>query len=854
MTVEAFVPSPVYVIAGPGPYGVTHAYRQGALRVAVWKDGIRTELSSSDFTASPADAEEGGTVTLSAAAATTHAGGSLFITRETSPEQGWEGTTSRERGLEAQLDWITQAVQDLASVSERSLRLPLGDPSQPELPPLVGRRSKWLGFDADGKLFAGTPADTDAVLVSAFGELIIAAADRVAARSILGFGQLPRTASAAASLAAEAAGTVGQLAGLAYVVDPSATGADSATGDLGVNGLVPHGTASLAHFGATGDGVTDDTAAIQRALTWCSARRRRLYVPSGTYRMTEAGLTGSYHVDMFGDVANRPRFIATEAAAAAGARLFEFVGTAQVTGLALASSVKPNQRTITLTDASAVQVGMVIRLTSSILWPYDNRGVQFKGEIHEVIGKTGNTLTIRDSTRDSYAPVNMQAVEAWIPNQLALENIVFEVPDGTSTGCVFFTRAMQPRIRNCHALGGSFFQFMNIFCIGTHYTDVEVGPCYASGAENGYGISDRSSLGTKVRNFTSNGLRASYDSHSSSGASSCPTRDAMIDGFVVRGGGAFYPDTATECRGIGQHGPTEGLRIMNGFITDVLAGIRVRGKNTLIQNVAFSGLVPDAILATDGTGLVVTDCFADAFNLPLKGISPGEEVAGSGIGDFVQFGIASASTSDWQWLHPTVIQDNTVVGGRQAFLNFARPGDARNLDIRNNSIQAQAGAGNTYHLLAGTINVARSAIVGNRVETRSGAYVLAQDTVQLGWAATFDIYPAVQTDNGTWVVRIADDSHARILLNLPPLFHDRPIMAIGADAGGTAIFQMRRVDPTLTLFSGTFSALAASATPTALTGTGGVDGNVTLGLTSSGELFLENRSGGPRTFRLSVLA
>lgn len=285
MTVEAFVPSPVYVIAGTGPYEVTHAYRQGSLRLAVWQDGIRTELGTGDFTVSPADAEESGTVALSAAAAATHAGGSLFITRDTVPEQGWEGTTSRERGLEAQLDWTVQGVQDLASLWGRTIRFPLGDVAGRELPPAGTRASRWLGFDALGNLAVGYPADIGP-LVTPFAETLLAASDRNIARSILGQGALPRTATFAAALAGEGAGAVGHLGGYAYLVEPTATGASSATSDLGVDGLVPHGPAYLQHFGGVLDGATDDAAACGRLVAWANARGNAHIIIDGPVRCT----------------------------------------------------------------------------------------------------------------------------------------------------------------------------------------------------------------------------------------------------------------------------------------------------------------------------------------------------------------------------------------------------------------------------------------------------------------------------------------------------------------------------------------------------------------------------------------
>lgn len=73
-----------------------------------------------------------------------------------------------------------------------------------------------------------------------------------------------RNATNAAILASNSDGTVGVLGGLFYKVDSSATGTDSATNDLGVDGLVPFGDATFEHYGATGG--ADDVTAMNAAL------------------------------------------------------------------------------------------------------------------------------------------------------------------------------------------------------------------------------------------------------------------------------------------------------------------------------------------------------------------------------------------------------------------------------------------------------------------------------------------------------------------------------------------------------------------------------------------------------------
>lgn len=75
-----------------------------------------------------------------------------------------------------------------------------------------------------------------------------------------------RTAPIAALIALLPDGTVAEMAGLKYIVDSTATGAASAAYDLGEDGLRVFDDAHPSQLGAVGDGVTDDTAALQSAV------------------------------------------------------------------------------------------------------------------------------------------------------------------------------------------------------------------------------------------------------------------------------------------------------------------------------------------------------------------------------------------------------------------------------------------------------------------------------------------------------------------------------------------------------------------------------------------------------------
>ena len=51
-------------------------------------------------------------------------------------------------------------------------------------------------------------------------------------------------------------------------------------------------TVSVKDFGAVGDGIVDDTAAVQAAVTHCHTNSMALFVPAGTYKIT-ASITAS---------------------------------------------------------------------------------------------------------------------------------------------------------------------------------------------------------------------------------------------------------------------------------------------------------------------------------------------------------------------------------------------------------------------------------------------------------------------------------------------------------------------------------------------------------------------------------
>jgi hypothetical protein len=75
--------------------------------------------------------------------------------------------------------------------------------------------------------------------------------------------------------------------------------------DRTFSGVMPVINVTDPAFGALGNGIADDTAAIQSAITAATARHGAVYLPAGTYSVSRINLTGLGQLVFFGDGWNK---------------------------------------------------------------------------------------------------------------------------------------------------------------------------------------------------------------------------------------------------------------------------------------------------------------------------------------------------------------------------------------------------------------------------------------------------------------------------------------------------------------------------------------------------------------------
>lgn len=279
MTREIAAPIPASTVMGIGPYAVPLPYAAGSISAVVILDGVRTVLTASQFSLVPAASETAGNLFLSPAAATAFAGGRLYISRDTSVQQGWAGVLGeRERGLEAQLDVLTMAVQDLRRTADRSIRL-----DQATMPVAI-QPGGTLRFDTSGRPYVATMDEATAVVQI----------DPLRARDAAELlADTQRSYSAGLRVVAPGQIIVTQAEGFSYQVAAESAVDHHLQTAGGIRLYVLPDAADMFWvdaFGAVGDGATDDTAVFQKAITATPSVGGTLVLSARNYKVTPMAL------------------------------------------------------------------------------------------------------------------------------------------------------------------------------------------------------------------------------------------------------------------------------------------------------------------------------------------------------------------------------------------------------------------------------------------------------------------------------------------------------------------------------------------------------------------------------------
>jgi parallel beta-helix repeat protein len=462
------------------------------------------------------------------------------------------------------------------------------------------------------------------------------------------------------------------------------------------------GAVSPLDYGAIGDGVADDTAAVQSALT--SGKPvfdfgEKIYKVTSQISVVQPSLI----------IEGKLRITST----VTSGRAIAISGTAK-TGTTLASDVRTASNTIVVTDASNIEVGDVIKIIDSTTtyreWPYQSSSYNFNyGEIQQVIAKSGTTITVGDSLYLGYTASQTVNVIPYTPCEFSIEGLEMDrdtIAANESGGLIGISYCANSIMSNSSFKGNNSSSTIgwNV-SYGCLIESCVVNGEYSSGT--GYGIQMNGSTSCAVKNSRGSRCRRMVDF-----SGSHPSHNCGVTGCVVSG---VYSDGS----GLGSHGTANKSYYIGNTITNSRYGIQCRSPFNLISNNTITNC-NFGIVCTNAPGTTIENNFVTlrtdyTTNNPTAGVV-----------DFLVYDYNAADGNVLDLFDDAggLVVRNNVATARNNIITFGGTPDIDFVDINNNTFYLQNNAsGSDVHFINGAANTsANSRLYDNRIIISNGTY------------------------------------------------------------------------------------------------------------------------------------
>jgi len=478
--------------------------------------------------------------------------------------------------------------------------------------------------------------------------------------------------------------------------------------------------ANVLDFGAVGNGVTDDTAAIQAAAT----ASPNIYFPTGTYIVSaEITLPHNYSALIGSDSATiKANFPSSSTDA-----IFRMEGNGPTGSTVTSTSALTFGGTsLPVTDASSFAVNDVLQITSTEYFNgiagVGGYGVKTKGEMSRVKSVVGNTITVLEAFKDDYAlsGETISVVKLNTKIGLVIENLAFYGTGGgashtsanpTGARAVACSNVFDIRITNCSVNNFPRFGFTFNRC-----KDVIVSNCVFYG----YDLSDPTNVppasvqwftGTTFNScenvtFTTNvgrNCRRHFDADSSV-ATPISRNLAVLSNTAINATNMVGTHACDRITIIGNVGISSGGIVMRGK-NSVITGnsIGVSDSSTYAISCGYNGSAAYTEPTSVGRVVISGNNINGAFSAPAIRVNANIDsavIADNNIGSFDDIGIliGGKSTSNIK-ITGNVLNLPTVSSGAQVGIFIpnltAMPRESlNNIVIANNMITLNgAGSG-----------------------------------------------------------------------------------------------------------------------------------------------------------------
>lgn len=329
------------------------------------------------------------------------------------------------------------------------------------------------------------------------------------------------------------------------------------------------GTYNIKSFNVVGDGVTDDTLAIQNAINNVP-EGATLFFPNGTYLITSR-LTVTRNINLCG---NRGKSILTGDCDLLAVYSDDSILTTTTSGITASAS-----SAIVLNDVTGLQPEQIIRIKDpSLLFPYDSRGSEYYGEMNIIKSVDVPTKTVTLYFQTQYTYANATEILAYNPlENIELSGLSFirkTKVNNLNYGFGFqWTR--NALIQDVLISGFGYVGCTDNQCVGTMFKNMLIDDCFYVGVGLGYGIQTVNSLLTKIVDSNFKNCRRAVDF-----SGDIPSRFCE----VINCEATTSTTSAYDCEGFGTHGTADMCRFINCTVYGSKNAFNARGLNISFEN------------------------------------------------------------------------------------------------------------------------------------------------------------------------------------------------------------------------------------------------------------------------------
>lgn len=383
---------------------------------------------------------------------------------------------------------------------------------------------------------------------------------------------------------------------------------------------------SVTQFGAVGDGVTDDTAAIQAAIDSGSA----LYLPAGTYKVTST-LSATSDLVMYGE-GDRSVIDATDAGFTGN---YVLEATGNLTQIAeLGSDVSKYGLTVNFASAPSLNkndVFVIYNPTDSSWSPH--RTVYRAGEWLEVRTVSGSTVTTKSYAYDGYVVAD---VDVYRLDSISVDLSSFKILGNVSLGLIKPTLCRDIRISKITANHSNNSCIYLDRCFNVSVTNCEI---YNEGdGGDDYGIAIGNSQHVRISDCNSYSARHAVTTGGTDAIGSVTCRDIRVINCTLKND----ISRGTHCADF--HGNTEDSSYES---CRIYGGVTWQGKDVAYRDCVISSFINGFTLLTaelNGGYFELSGCDIRCFGAP--------QATGRGIVD-----VGGNSNA----LSSTVVEDCTFI-------------------------------------------------------------------------------------------------------------------------------------------------------------------------------------------------